>query len=177
MSSSWLRPASGSRRVCSQGSVSAVWDLCPYSPAQNVQLGWFSAGPSQLHLGLFLLWMSSFTCSLWAGAEGKHSWTLVVGLGFGTTVACVQPSLPHVACQQLLVSVLTAFSLYPCYRVYQGPKVNEERRWVMAIIWRLGLPSGTCHGSQSHVLLPGRATVPCHHLPAGEPGLRVGHTE
>lgn len=76
-----------------------------------------------------------------AGTEGTHSRNLVVGSGLQHHyVSLCGAKCYLLPCRQL-------FPFTSCYRVYLGPKVNEERRWVRPIIWRLGLPCDTCHGS------------------------------
>lgn len=80
--------------------------------------------------------MLSLTCLLWAGAEGTHF--CVLSYGFSYMLACVESGPPYVTMPGLLLSVLTASFLYFCCRVYQGPKVNEERRLVRPEVWGRG---------------------------------------
>lgn len=82
-------------------------------------------------------------------ANTSGTWQL--GWGFGTTTS-VESSLPQVAMPATpCLYPDSSFPLTSCYRVYQGPKVNEERRWVRPIIWGSGLPCGNCHESPNHV--------------------------
>lgn len=163
---SWLSPAPGPREGVFSRQCFTCLGALPILPSTKCTAGdRFSADRSRILLELSLLWASSLACSFWAGPEGRH--TLLEPATTSTHVA-----MPEAPCLYA-----DSFSLLSCYRVYQGPKVNEERRWVRPTIWRLGLPCDTCHGFPNHVLFLGRATVPCHHLPAGEPGLRVSHTK
>lgn len=76
-----LRPASRPRESLFSRQCFSCLGVLPILPSTKCSWGWILCRSFPAPLGTVLLWVSSFTCSLWAGAEGiMHFWNLVVGL-------------------------------------------------------------------------------------------------
>lgn len=101
------QPVSGPREGLFSRQCFSWLGALPMLPSTKCQpgIGSLQVEHSQLHMGLSLLWMSSFTCSFWAGAEGKHFWSLAVGLGLWHHNPCgVEPDIGCHACDSLPLS-------------------------------------------------------------------------